>query len=91
MGSDELKSMRWKNLCKRLKDTLPPVCWWCGRPIDLNLSGRDPEGFSIDHVIPRYVAPHRTWDESNLRPAHYGCNSTRGAKPQPVQSSRPWK
>jgi len=90
VSSDILRTARWKNLCARLKATRPPICWWCGEAIDLSLSGRSPMGWTLDHTIPRFVAPHLTWDESNLQPAHHNCNSTRGGQPQPVQTSRKW-
>lgn len=88
--ADELKSARWKKLCARLRQTLPPVCWICGKPIDLLLSGRDPRGFSLDHVVPRSIDPSLTFVESNLRPAHMGCNAKRGNTAQIVNSSRKW-
>lgn len=43
------------------------VCWICGRP------GSD----TVDHVVP--VARGGSHDAANLRPAHLGCNSSRGA------------
>lgn len=66
-----------------------PVCYLCGKPIDLNLSGRHPMGPHIEHVHARanggQVAAH------NERPAHNRCNAKKGtnpAPPQPVRSRR---
>lgn len=55
----------------------PPgsLCWLCREPILFGLRPRHPKGPSLDHVIP--AAKGGTWDLSNLRPAHYGCNSGR--------------
>lgn len=91
MASSELKSRRWRDLCERLKRTLPPICHYCGGDIDLTLSGRDEWGWTADHLIPRHKAPHLTFDESNIRPAHNHCNSTRGdATQQNVNTSQKW-
>lgn len=51
------------------------VCHICGRPVDKTLSGRDPLGPSIDHLIP--VAAGGTHDRANLRLAHQRCNNQR--------------
>ncbi len=52
-------------------------CWLCGQPIRYDLRAPHPASFTADHV----VELHRggTNDPENLRPAHYGCNSRRGA------------
>ena len=47
----------------------PPACWICHQP------GAD----SVDHVLSRLKYPELTWDEANMRPAHGGCNSAKGA------------
>ncbi len=69
----------------------PPgsVCWLCGGargPIVLGLRRGHPLGPSMDHVVPRSMGG--SWDLSNLRPAHFGCNSARGARdPQQLDLS----
>lgn len=81
----------WRALTKRLKAELPPICWLCGEDIDLTLSGRDPMGWSLDHVIPLHEAPHLATDETNLRPAHMIHNAERGGKGQsPIKYSQKW-
>jgi len=81
---------RWRDLCKKLKRELPPVCWICGEDIDLELSGRDPMGWSLDHVRPIHEEPHLMYEESNLRPAHMIHNATRGGKQQKISGSKSW-
>jgi 5-methylcytosine-specific restriction endonuclease McrA len=81
----------WRALCKRLKATLPPICWLCGEEIDLSLSGRHPWGWTLDHVVPLSQAPHLANVESNLRPAHRRHNEQRGTGTYgQVKYSRKW-
>lgn len=82
----------WRALCKRLRATLPPVCWLDGEEIDLRLSGRHPMGWTLDHVIPLSERPDLANDESNLKPAHRRCNEQRGTGGygRRVKYSRKW-
>lgn len=67
-----------------------PVCWLCGKRIDLTLPPTHPMGPTIDHTIARKLGGRI--DAANERPAHRRCNSAKGAKParpEPVHS-RPW-
>jgi 5-methylcytosine-specific restriction endonuclease McrA len=67
------------------------TCHLCGAPIEYDRPRFHPRGPSMDHVIPR--SKGGTWERANLRPAHYGCNSSRGNKdlnPKPVRRSRAW-
>jgi 5-methylcytosine-specific restriction endonuclease McrA len=51
-------------------------CWICHEPIDWSAAPRTPRSYSTDHVTP---TSHGGTDAmSNLRTAHYGCNSSRG-------------
>jgi 5-methylcytosine-specific restriction endonuclease McrA len=54
------------------------TCWICGGSdfVALKRHRRSP---SVDHVEP-LVAGGRLLARSNLRLAHYGCNSSRGAR-----------
>lgn len=54
-------------------------CWLCGWPIRYDLKGPHPLAFSADHV---QAASHGGQHDGNLRAAHYGCNSRRGALQQ---------
>jgi len=64
-------------------------CWLCGKPIDYTLSMPDPMSFSADHVAPVALGGDNLGD---LKPAHYGCNSSRGTKDPRGQlpTSRNW-
>lgn len=71
-------TVRWKRLCAQLKSSLPPICWLCGKEIDLSVKAKDPKSWSLDHVKPLIDHPELAFVTSNLRPAHYGCNSGKG-------------
>lgn len=47
------------------------VCHLCGR------AGAD----TVDHIVPRSVAPELMWDMDNAVPAHLSCNSSRQDMP----------
>lgn len=53
-------------------------CWLCHRFVDQTLPPRTPQSRSVDHIVPLALGgdPH---DRSNVRLAHHGCNSRRGA------------
>ncbi|HEY3547763.1 MAG TPA: HNH endonuclease, partial [Propionicimonas sp.] len=53
-------------------------CWICLGAVDPDLRGRTRWAASLDHVLPLSRGGDHT--ESNLRLAHFGCNSARGAK-----------
>jgi 5-methylcytosine-specific restriction endonuclease McrA len=56
------------------------TCWLCGHEIAA-------DDYDVDHVEPRSVAPHLTWEPSNWRPAMLACipsstaPATEGAAP----------
>lgn len=52
-------------------------CGLCGDVIDFSLSGRDPMGRSVDHVLPRSRGGAHTWDNCQL--THLRCNLSKGA------------
>jgi 5-methylcytosine-specific restriction endonuclease McrA len=61
------------------------ICYLCGQAIDLTITDRkDPKYPTVDHVIPvSLIDPtgpdaHLLNSPKNLRPAHMGCNSSRG-------------
>ena len=64
------------------------TCWLCHSAIDLRLAHPASGSLSIDHVRPRSQGGS---DElRNLRPAHLGCNTGRGARtPESLSSRRP--
>jgi 5-methylcytosine-specific restriction endonuclease McrA len=61
-------------------------CHLCGEAIDYNRPRFHPRGPSMDHVIPR--SKGGLWERGNLRPAHYGCNSSRGNRDLPAKATR---
>jgi len=63
----------WEQTRRRILERDHYVCQICGRP------GAD----SVDHIVPRAFGG--THGDSNLRAAHFTCNSRRGAK----QARRP--
>jgi len=64
---------RFKTECQKVN----APCWLCMQPIDYTAEPRTPASFSADHVTPTSLGGDPT-RSSNLRPAHYGCNSSRG-------------
>jgi 5-methylcytosine-specific restriction endonuclease McrA len=88
-----LKGRRWANLCQQIRQSSDVhVCHWCRRIIDLDAEPRTRWSFSVDHKVPRSRggAPY---ERSNLATAHYGCNSSKGARSmssRPKRMSRGW-
>lgn len=76
-------SRQFKRLRRRVLEE-SNICWLCGQP------GAD----TVDHIVPRSVAPHLGEELANLAPAHRGCNSSRGARApesvRPLPASRGW-
>lgn len=69
----------WRRIVAIAKRELPPICHICGGIIDMGLHWNDARAWTLDHVTalanggdPESLA--------NLRPAHRGCNSRKGAK-----------
>ena len=62
------------------------TCWICGHEIA-------PDDYDVDHVEPRSVAPHLTWEPSNWRPAHarvhpeFNCPGNRGRSARNADTS----
>ena len=73
------ESARWRKVLHLLiREQDGDICAVCFDPIDFRLSGRDPRGPSVEHLIPRSKGGG---DElSNLALSHWGCNRARGAK-----------
>ena len=53
-------------------------CHLCHQLINTKLPGTHPDGFTIDHVVPRAHGGSNAVE--NLRPAHRQCNTERGTK-----------
>ena len=73
------ESAQWRKVLHvLLREKDGDLCAVCFDPIDFRLSGRDPRGPSVEHLIPRSKGGG---DElSNLALSHWGCNKARGAK-----------
>lgn len=54
----------------------------CYRPIDRAIRGRQSMAPSLDMIVP-FARGGDPADPNNYRPAHYGCNSRRGAGDDP--------
>lgn len=58
------------------------LCQICFRPIPKFVSSPyDPQRATIDHRLPLAAGGDHTY--ANLQSAHLGCNSSKGARPQP--------
>lgn len=53
-------------------------CGLCTEPVDMGLSGRDPMGPTIDHVLPIALGGDDT--RANVQLAHLSCNMRKGAR-----------
>lgn len=76
---------------ERLKDLVCPpgsVCWLCGKVIRFDVPPRHPLSRSVDHVVALELGGHPT-ALANLRPAHYGCNSSKGIGTKSATRKRP--
>lgn len=54
------------------------TCYLCGRKVDRNADRRDPEGATIDHIIP--LSMHGEDVASNVATAHWKCNRDKGVR-----------
>jgi 5-methylcytosine-specific restriction endonuclease McrA len=93
MASNQgLSSRPWRRLRAQVLELGHP-CWICGHPIDRALPAQHPMSATVDHIIPRAIAPHLSLDPTNLRAAHKRCNSRKGKKlvsDQVSNTSRIW-
>jgi 5-methylcytosine-specific restriction endonuclease McrA len=74
------RGRKWQELAATVKRLRPPICGPCGGPIDMTVSGRHPDGWTCDHILPYKTHPHLALVYSNLQPAHQRCNSSKGAR-----------
>ncbi|MFG2400759.1 HNH endonuclease [Streptomyces lydicus] len=59
------------------------TCWLCQRPIRRDVQAPHPLSHSVDHVVPQSRGGRH--EASNLRAAHFLCNSLRGDRCAVVQ------
>lgn len=85
------KGRPWREFQKLVHSTFPPICHLCGRTILHGLyHPRHRLAPSVDHLIPLDKGGAEL-DLENARPAHYGCNSAKGARlAKPMPTSRRW-
>jgi 5-methylcytosine-specific restriction endonuclease McrA len=90
--SDPITGRPWRTASAKVR-ALGLPCWLCGIPIDYQAPARTRWSYSTDHVIPRNHGGSLL-DPTNLRPAHYGCNSARHDDPpqhtQAPKASQTW-
>jgi 5-methylcytosine-specific restriction endonuclease McrA len=65
-----------KAMFRYLRSIGGAYCGICGEKMNLLCARTDPEGATIDHIVPR--AEGGTDSRSNLRLAHKRCNENRG-------------
>lgn len=73
-GKNPRDSRRYRHAAKRLRRA-SQVCWLCGKGIDPDLPYTDKGAWTADHVVPLNAGGDV---HGALRPAHRGCNSSRG-------------
>lgn len=83
-----LSTHRWQQLRRSVIAESEPYCAACGRFVDKTIPGRQSQGPSVDHRIPREKGGGM-WDRSNLALVHYGCNSRKKDR-LPRKQSRRW-
>jgi 5-methylcytosine-specific restriction endonuclease McrA len=66
----------WRRAAAHIRGT-QTHCWICGHPVNFAAPPRTPAAPSVDHLRPLTLGGDPT-DPTNLRLAHYGCNSRRG-------------
>jgi 5-methylcytosine-specific restriction endonuclease McrA len=89
----------WRRVCERVLKGAT-VCHICGGDLDFDAPPRSRWSPSVDHILPLRAMRgldmesqrRMALDPANLRPAHYGCNSGRGARVSkgPRRTSRAW-
>lgn len=69
---------------RAVRDSLPPVCSWCGQKVDLTLPPTDPMSWTTDHTI-ELAQGGDLYGERTLQ--HRRCNSEKhvsATRPAPV-------
>jgi 5-methylcytosine-specific restriction endonuclease McrA len=92
MPSDVIHSKRWRRIRAQVLELGRP-CPGCGHPIDRRLPQQHAMSATVDHIIPRALAPHLALEPSNLVAMHKRCNSIKGKKlvsDQVTNTTRMW-
>lgn len=75
---DPRASRRWRRLSAQILAG-STHCWLCHHPLDFGAPPRTRWAPSVDH-IQSLEDGGDPFDPQNLRAAHYGCNSAKGAR-----------
>jgi len=73
------KAQQWVAFRRTWKKKHPPndegfyECWLCGKWVL-------PNEITLDHVIPRSRRPDLVFEETNIKPACWTCNTLKGSK-----------
>jgi hypothetical protein len=87
--NDVRNSAAWKRLRKEAIKVWGATCHICRQPIDLTIK-RGPDCYALDHLDPVSVYGHELPPVERVRPSHFGCNSSKKAKPRVRRQSRRW-
>jgi 5-methylcytosine-specific restriction endonuclease McrA len=88
-NGDPRKTHRYQQQRRRYLE-LNTTCYICGTPLDYDANPRSRWAPSIDHTL-AITNGGDPYNEHNWQPAHYGCNSSKGARPpKPSPRSRRW-
>jgi predicted kinase len=77
---DPRHTPEWRKITALVRRAGGP-CAICGNPIRYDKKKPDPLSFSVDHIIP-WSMGGAPYDLNNCRPAHYGCNASKGNRPE---------
>lgn len=86
-----ITSTAWQKMRRGLLEAARQAgtpCWICRKPINYELTGRSPMAPTLDHLVPRFMGGD-VLDPANLAPAHFACNSRRGAVQRNAAGPRP--
>ena len=70
------KSRAWQRLRAQVIAESNGICGYCRRPVDRSLSGRHPDGPSVDHIV-ALVDGGMLLERANLMLVHVRCNSAK--------------
>jgi hypothetical protein len=74
---------------RRLRDSLPPYCTWCGEYVDVTLPPSDRMSWTTDHVVELSMGGD-LYGERELM--HRRCNSEKHMQvtPRGIQTTEAW-
>ena len=85
-GGWRLRQARFRIVRRALQAGAEYVrCQRCGTAIDLQLSGLNPDGLTVGHIVP--VSMGGDDSDSNLGPEHRRCNLAAAARVAPARAT----